>query len=561
MLTTARPIFENVSASFMDPVSLADQQAQGVVSLIVVRYGADGGPEGTGSGPVASGESHGTLGPGTALGPIYDAFVAASGQLLAVARTTTDYRYPVMPATALSRFIEHRDAGLPVALSMYELAEDDCARFLETVFYSECLKLHVDGAASAQLVARQIACSGCGNGVLEVNDFSDAAAPRVRLIDLDGLVVSIGTVPPSAGGDPAVDPGTVDPGSRADIGSLAAVLAGHLDGVRGRVLLYDRAKNKATLPDRSSGAFDLDGIIEQANRLAEARRGGGGDAAAIAMQRTAADPSGRRSQLRATVPDERADAVEDYLREQADRPRIVDPSHPHATGLGALVAELQGGRATSPTAGTGAAPTGPLASLALGPTGDLALGVLGDPPTATAPDGDSQAGEVTRPPAPTEGDGQAGPVPVSSPAIPTPVAPEAPMPTQAPTAPAPSPATLPSPLTGTERHVLATELDRLRTDVFELFESAVGRERAVAHEAHVLDEHGIASPVAAEHTVRYLRALLCDEPPKRWHFFKRSRTKTYEEVAGKLLAFHAANGHVDSPVVHEVTKLWTRLHK
>ena len=97
--------------------------------------------------------------------------------------------------------------------------------------------------------------------------------------------------------------------------------------------------------------------------------------------------------------------------------------------------------------------------------------------------------------------------------------------------------------------------------MFDLFEDAVGRDRAVAHEEHILTDTGIASPVSAQNTVRYLRALLCDEPPKRWHFFKRSRAKLYPEVASKLLAFHAANSHLDDPIVHEVTKLWTRLHK
>ena len=540
MLTTARPIFVNVSGAFMDPVSLADQQAQGVVSLIVVRYGA------------APGESHGTL------GPTYDAFVAASGQLLAVARTTTDYRYPVMPATALSRFIEHRDGGLPVALSMYELAEDDCARFLETVFYSECLKLHVDGAASAQLVAQQIACSGCGNGVLEVNDFSDAAAPRVRLIDLSDLAVSVGTVPPpdSGSADPesrdSVVPGAVDPGG------LAALLAGHLDGVRGRVLLYDRAKNKATMPARTDRAFDLDGVIEQANRLAEARRGASGDAAAIAMQRTAAELRGAGSGS-GTAPDEHSERVESYLRDHADRPRRVEPTHPHATGLRSLVAELQGGGTTAPPAMPTTARSG------------LALGVMGDPPRAGEPTAgdDVSAPSVVAPAAPPpslpatttpisvdQGDGRAGPPPVTAqPVAPIPAAP-------APPPAAPSPATLPSPAPASgQRHRLATQLDRLRADIFELFEDAVGRERAVAHEGHILIDTGIASPVSTQDTVRYLRALLCDEPPKRWHFFKRSRSKTYAEVTSKLLAFHAANSHVDDPIVHEVTKLWTRLHK
>ena len=413
MLTTARPIIESVSASFLDPVSLADQQAHGVVSLIVVRYDPEAGQEGPGTDP------YGTL------GPTYDTFVAASGQLLAVARTTTDYRFPVMPATALGRFIEHRDAGRPAFLSVYELDEGDCARFLETVFYSECLKLHVDGAGSAALVAHQIARSGCGNGILEVNDFSDPLAPRIRLLDLDGLAVSIGTVPPpeerDAGEDPAIETGTVDPDG------LTAVLAGHLDGVQGRVLLYDRAKNKAAMPARTDRAFDLDGIIEQANRLAEARRGASGDAAAIAMQRTAAE-------LRATAPDEHTERVESYLRDHAERPRLVEPNHPHATNLGVLVAELQGGGPAAPPS----MPTRPRSGLALGmmeepgapveaAAGDGASALLPsvEGRAVIAPAAESLAPTSTPSASGTEGAGQTGPLPAPT------VAPQ--------TAPAPQP--------------------------------------------------------------------------------------------------------------------------
>ena len=178
MLTTATPIFQHVPVAYADPVGLADQQAQGVVSLVVVRY------------EPGDGQQH------DALGPFYDSYVAVSGQLLAVARTTADYRYPVTPAVALARFIEHRDAGRPAFVSVYELSEDDCARFVETVFYSECLKLHVDGAESAPLVAQQIVCCGCGGGILEVNDFSQPGEPRIRLLDLDVLAGSIGTVSP-----------------------------------------------------------------------------------------------------------------------------------------------------------------------------------------------------------------------------------------------------------------------------------------------------------------------------------------------------------------------------
>ena len=491
MLTTAHPIFEHVPASFADPVGLADQQAQGIVSLIVVRYGVEGeSPSGDGHGP---------------LGPTYDTFVASSGQLLTVARTTPDYRFPVTPAAALARFIEHRDAGRDAFLSLFELAEPECARFLETVFYAECLKLHVDGPDSAELVARQIARSGCGGGVLEVNDFSDPDRPRVLLLDLADLT------------------GSAENGAPND--DLATTLAHHLDGVTGRVLLYDRAKNRATLPDRSDRAFDLDGVIEQANRLALARRGASGETAPLALP-PVADPG-------AAPPDEQAEAVESYLRERAERPRLVEPSHPHATGLGALVAELQGG-----------SPSGSIPGAASLPQSGLTLNAMGPP---SAPE--AAASESTETITMASGDGTAHAEPP-----PAPEAPSAPTIAALPSSPPPAPQTA-------ARHPLATELDRLRTEVFALFEDAVGRDRAVTHEAHVLDETGIASPVAAADAVRYLRALLCDEPPKRWHFFKRGRAKTYEEVAGKLLAFHAANGHLDDPVVHDVTRLWTRLHR
>ena len=519
MLTTAHPIFEHVPASFADPVGLADQQAQGVVSLIVVRYDSVS----------ASGDDQDTLGH-SVLGPTYDAFVASSGQLLAVARTTPDYRFPVTPAAALTRFITHRDAGHAAFLSLFELAEDECARFLETVFYSECLKLHVEGTDSAGLVARQMARSGCSSGVLEVNDFSDPTRPRVSLIDL------------------------------AEATDLTAVLARHLDGVTGRVLLYDREKNRATLPDRAGRAFDLDGVIEQANRLADARRGSEAPRGASGepVSRNVPHVAVEACPAGDSTPDDQADAVEDYLRARADRPRLVEPTHPHATGLGALVAELQGGSPATPPA---------LLSSPLRHGETVGLGEMDTLPPAPSP------GPATADAAPpvlcevSHGPDEASPPLASTP--PTPEADACPglrsggastiatLPS-----PPPAPATR-APVTAHThtRHPLATELDRLRTEVFALFEDAVGRDRAVAHEAHILDETGIASPVASADTVRYLRALLCDEPPRRWHFFKRGRAKTYPEVAGKLLAFLAANGHLDDPVVHEVTKLWTRLHK
>jgi len=518
MLTTARPIFQHVPASYADPVALADQQAQGVVSLIVVRY------------EPGDGQAH------DALGPFYDTYVAVSGQLLAVARTTADYRYPVTPAVGLARFIHHRDAGRPAFLSVYELEEEDCARFVETVFYSECLKLHVDGTASAALVAQQIVRSGCGNGILEVNDFSQPGEPRIRLVDLDVLAASIGTAPPPplAGdsSDPHAEPATSTAHGILGPTGLTAVLASHLDGVVGRVLLYDRAKNKAALPHRAGRPFDLDAAIEQANRLADARRSGDPDQAARQVTVMA-------SQLRAEAPPDQVEAVEEYLRDAADNPGAVAPSHPTHTGLAALVAELQGGPSVRTFGG--------LAS----PTGESAAMVIPQDPVEPQPiPGDGHPA----PPAPDE-----MPRASEAPSAEPPERPEASSSAAPEAQPPRTPATAPSHPTSGPRHALATELDVLRASVYALFEDAVGKQKAVAHEQHVLDEHAIPSPVSAENTVRYLRGLLCDNPPSRWHGFKRARGKVFEDVCSKLLAFHTANGHVDGVVIHDIGQLWARL--
>lgn len=569
MLTTARPIFESVPGSFCDPAGLAEQQAPGVVALIVVRYPTTDDPPSVerradGNSPPAAkriGEVP-RSGEGV-LGPIYDAFVAVSGRLLTVARTTPDYRFPVMPATALSRFFEHRDAGRPVALSLYQLDEAECARFLETVFYAECLKLHVEGAESAALVAGQVARSGCADGVLELNDFSDPAAPRLHLIDLAQTDVTDPAESSDTGALPPLSPslrgstahrggGQGESRPQAGEGGLTETLRSHLDGVTGRVLLYDRHKNQAVAADRTGRAFDLDATIEQANRLAAARRGhrtASTDAERARVQTTAPTRTAERTTSETdheaspepppppgpkTVPDREdaaAEHVETYLRDRAARPRLVEPSHPNAAGLAALVAELQGGAPLAPTEPAAATGEGPAPES----TPDAADA---DPDQSANPNAlPCQEGRRTAPQRGQRGDlssaGGGGPEPVAY---------------------SPKPP-----------HPLAVELDRLRTDTFALFEDAVDRERALAHRAHVLAEHAIPSPVPPVHVVAYLRALLTDDPPRRWHFFKRQRAKTYEAVAARLLAFHGAHAHTADPdaqrTLDEIAKLWSRLHK
>ena len=509
MLTTARPIFEHVPAAFADPSGLADQQAPGVVSLVVVRYDAAPAPQEPAQGPEPPAAAPGAPGPRAA---VYDAFVAVSGQLLAVARTTPDYRFPVTPATALARFHDARDAPDPSGgggpatgptLSLYAVGDDDCARFLETAFYAECLKLHVDGPASAPLVAAQLArATGCATapgrcppgawppGVLEVNDFSDPRAPHVALLDLADLV--------SDGGP----------------GALADALAHHLDGVAGRVLLYDREKNRATLPDRAGHGFDLAAAIEQADRLATARR--------AARDRPPPEPDD------APLPDPAETALlarTPTARAAADAPAPAAPAHPAAASLSALVAELQ--------------TVQPAAPLAAPATDDDAPPSPATQPGAVAP---ARRGDHE----PTAAPEQEAGAPADAP---PPAQPEAGHPAAAAAPP----------------HPLATDLDRLRADVVALFEDAVGRDRAQAHHAHVVGTLGLGVPVPPGRTVEYVRALLTADPPRRWHLFKRARGRVSAEVAAKLLAFHAAHAHADEPVgraaVQEVARLWTRLHR
>ena len=517
MLASAHPLFENVPGTFADPLGLADQQAEGVVALIVARYdedtttnvsiasktntephgkspswtgGARGGglieapappdeqeaPDNTPPSPIPGERSeHPPSSPPQAA--TYDTFVAASGGLVAVARTTPDYRFPVAPAAAVARFHAARDAGHAPSLSLFSVSEADATHFLETAFYAECLKVHVDGPGSADLVRAQLARCGCSDGLLEANDFSDPAAPTVRLAEVSPL-----------GEDAALD------------------LDALLNGVRGRVLLYDRAKNQAVARDRASAPLDLAAAVAEADRLARARRPAPATDGEAPTPRTEASmPEAAPPNADPPVPEapSPADLVADDLRQRAEHPAPPSP-------LSALVAELQG----------------------------RTLVAAEPPPEEPAPSPSTESQESS--PLPVgEGQGEgSAPVPIPHP-------------------PPPPPQAAP--------HPLAPDLDRLRTDAYAVLEAAIGRDRAAALDAHVRAEHDVPSPIPSERTLDHLRALLLDNPPKRWHLFKRARAKTHGDVAALLLAFHAAHGHDPRPpaqeAVMEATQLWTRLHK
>ena len=435
MLTSADPLFLAVPGAFADPAGIAEQQGPGAVSLVVAHY-ADGDDC-------------------AALGDVYDAFVAVSGALVAVARSTRDYRFPVPPAAALDRFLQARDAGRAASVSLYGSSEPECARFLETVFYAECLKLRVDGAASAPLLADQLAQCGCAGGILELNDFSAPHAPRVRLVEVS---------------DHAPD-----------------ALPRLLDGFAGRALLYDRAKNRAAIPARSDGRpFDLAAAVDQAARLADARR---------SPLPHPADGS--------ALPDPSPDTADRLAQRLASRP------HPQSDTLSALLGELSG----APRPG---APRP-------------------DAPEPNPPEPDPTETPPT-PPAPTPD--TLSPEPMASPDT-------------AAATPADTALPLPTPL--------AHALDALRVEVYALVEDAVGADRAQGHHVAVCDGLGLAGGVPPDRALDYLRALLCDAPPRRWHHFKRRRHDVRDAACRKLLAFHGQHAHTEHPAVHQATQLWSRL--
>ena len=340
----------------------------------------------------------------------YDTFVAASGGLVAVARTTPDYRFPVAPAAAVARFHAARDAGHPPALSLFAVTEADAARLLETAFYAECLKVHVDGPASADLVRAQLARCGCRSGLLEANDFSDATAPTVRLAE-------------------------VTDDAPLDLDAL-------LDGVHGRVLLYDRAKNQAVAHDRASAPLDLAAAIAEADRLARARR-------PAIRERQSDAPNSRARPTRASAPGRRRRA-----EARSPSPRPI----------------------SSPTT-SASAPSSPPRPLPSPPSSPNSRAVL---PPPEAP----RRHRPKRPPRPTAGR------PTGA--------------THRPIAPAEraSGRQSPNPRPPQAPHPLAPDLDRLRTDAYALLEDAVGRDRAAALDAHVRAEHGWPSPVPSEQHAR-----------------------------------------------------------
>ena len=609
MLADAHPIMEDVPGAFVDPVSLAAQQAAHVTSLIVARYdgddggsgddattsgdgaptppltklqvplaggrwtrGAADGPEGSGDGTPLNSPPYEAVSPAggggvprSGEGVSYDAFVAASGQLLAVAHCTPAFRFATRPAVALGRYAEAKRNGRPLWVSVYALAPAACTRFLESVFYQECLKLHVTGAESAFLAAEQLRAAACAHaergGLVEANDFSDPARPVVRLVELAELI-------------PDGDGGSTNGDARED-DALTAALATLLDGVHGRLLLYDRHRNAAVAADRCGEALDFAGAVAEARRLAEAARHEE-PRALLPLARTEAARETAQEAIRGTLAAADGDSAEGTAVAVGIE---APPAEPAAVGLAALVGELQGG----PAAGAltpfleGALPDLPPETPARPPAG--APAEAPPPITDAAPEETASTGDAGN----ANNAGNAGPASITPP-TPPPLSPlrrgspaqpgggpgrcrpSTPLRTGSAAEGSPPPSPAPDPQ---GPHPFGVELDRLRVELYALLEDAVGRDKAHAHSVHVCSELGVpagpAGPADPEHALPYLRALLTADPPRRWHGFKRLRAKTFEEAARKVHALFASvtqdERAAEHPDAQELTKLWARLHR
>ena len=307
MLSDARPLFEGLPASYADPLALAAQQAPGTSSIIVVSYVTPAAEHSATSDHSTLGTRNATLPPSS-----YDLYACRGGQIVSVARTTPDFRFPIMPAVALDA-LSRRATAAREGMATARACRSTRSRTRSSAAGSKrstsrpASKSTCVEARTPHLVAAQLEASACRSGVLEVNDFSDVLRPRIKLLQVD-------TVP------------------------RAGFLAAQLSMTRGRVLLYDRARNTAIARDRAGEALDMEAALCQADRLASARR-------------PLAEKAAREAQRVFTRQAERVHAGEDeahlaqYFTVTDAHPRLVAPSHASAQALGALLDAPAQGRA------------------------------------------------------------------------------------------------------------------------------------------------------------------------------------------------------------------------
>lgn len=494
MIAGARPLFEHLPVDFADPVALAAQQADGRLSLIVVAY------------PAAEDTA--------ALPAVYDVFVCRAPLIVTVAHMTSEFRFPVPVARAMQRFATARTRGLPATVSCYELDRPDLTRFLESVYFQECLKLFVrdaDERPRPGLLAAEIRRTGCRAGVLEVNDFSDPMRPRLALLDVEKT-------------------------DAAKVGKTVGRLARRYAG---RVLIYDRLRNRSVAADRGAGTLDPEAVLAQSLRFAERLHGRTDDALrpALAAQEAL---STTRAQDEAQVDTFLASAAGDA--ETDEERHLNDALAALLTGQpGDLLAE----ESLSPDAGDGVPPD-PLAAL-FGPTPSSI-----EAPPSCHPELDlgspeeTQAGDEPAAPAPPEEaivahgaeavDAEAAAVRDELPAR---------YPAQVGTA-------------NVEAAIQAAVHGLVRT-VQQEMQQHLSESRADVLTRQAAEAAGVALPIGPADALAFLGALVGCQPPRRWIGARRRMAGLRTLIAADLHAVHAQyRHHPDHPLLFDIARLWSR---
>ena len=472
MITGAEPLFQQLSIAYADPLSLAAQQDRGHLTLIVVCYRRD------------------------EFTHVYDAFLCKSRQIMTVAHITPAFRFPIHPSRAVKRFIDARKTHGQAWISMYRLQKEATALFLETIYFQECLKLSIDHEDQHRWITLQIQNAECARGVLELNDFSDASRPVISLIDLDD-----------------------GPNKTITVSQLADMIG----PLRGRLLLYDRERNRSIAADRTAELLDPAETMRLATHLAEMHGKGTLSLSDRLLQTPAALASctvGARETAEVTKYFEARDAeadgpdVDQSLADNIASALNYNPSDLLEDAFSNLFCTV-----TAPEVGA---------------TDEQAKPYVEHLEGTPSADEDNAAVEAT-------GAIQTSAEHVNDKAEGDPPTDQAELNGAA------------SRLNGAARLILQ--------DAREEMERQLGPERTDVLWHHAARKGRIALPPAGEEALDFIRLLLTCDPPRRWMRFNAKRSVVREAVCADLQAIHGQYAHLgDHPQLLKIQRLWAKLY-
>ena len=295
MIYGSETLVQGLSIAYGDPLALAAGQGPETLSLLVVSY------------PVPDAEG----------GPCQHLYVCRGGLIITVAHQTAEFRFPIPVQAALKRFKAARAEQLPGTLSLFRLDRDRAAALLESVYFEACLKIVLhESIREPELLMALIRQTGCADGIVEINTFTDPLQPRVVLF-------------------PSAD---------------AASMAANLDLItssetqeQGRLLLYDRTRNQLCASERAIRAFDVEHTLTCAESMAREMSSGSFHALDQLLSREKLSDQAEQQKLEPIS--------------VAPTPALTEPSHGH---IEAQMAALLQGEPASLLSGPDAAPTGPM---------------------------------------------------------------------------------------------------------------------------------------------------------------------------------------------------------